>query len=56
MIQLRNLTSVLSGVAGAAAQGGAPVGVRTFLARLAERFPAVRIGSFSRYIYGDKRR
>ncbi len=54
MIQLRNLN-----IDPEAAwpllplQGAAPVGVKTFLRRLAERFPRVRLGSFSRYLGKD---
>ncbi len=51
MIQLRNLNIDPEAVWPVLPpQGAAPLGVRTFLRRLAERFPAVRIGSFSRYI------
>ncbi|HWQ61252.1 MAG TPA: radical SAM protein [Negativicutes bacterium] len=55
MIQLRNLNIDPESVWPLLpSQGAAPLGVRAFLRRLAELFPAVRLGSFSRYIGKDK--
>jgi pyruvate-formate lyase-activating enzyme len=55
MIQLRNLNIDPEAVWPVLPpQGGEPLGVKKFLVRLAARFPAVRIGSFSRYIGGEK--
>lgn len=56
MIQLRNLNIDPETVWPVLPpQGDGPIGVKRFLGRLAEKFPAVRIGSFSRYIGGTKR-
>ncbi len=55
MIQLRNLNIDPESVWPVLPpQGEGPVGVKKFLVRLAERFPAVRIGSFSRYIADNR--
>ncbi len=54
MIQLRNLNIDPEAVWPLLPpQGAPPLGVKAFLRRLAERFPAVRLGSFSRYIGKD---
>lgn len=51
MIQLRNLNIDPERLWAALPAETAPsVGVKAFLRRLAERFPSVRLGSFSRYI------
>jgi len=54
MIQLRNLNIDPEAVWPLLPPEGAPpLGVRAFVRRLAERFPAVSLGSFSRYIGKD---
>jgi pyruvate-formate lyase-activating enzyme len=54
MIQLRNLNIDPEAVWPLLPPEGAPpLGVRAFVRRLAERFPAVSFGSFSRYIGKD---
>lgn len=56
MIQLRNLNIDPEAVWPLLPpQGAALLGVKVFLRRLAERFPRVRLGSFSRYLGKDDR-